>query len=289
MVEPEDVGVKVALEVLGADNVVNAVDAPLGVAPEPFDIVSMGAARHVLLGAVGHGFMGITKTGKAVVSPMFVGVDRRIVGVYVLLEHRDDGSSLAIGFDFHHGSALAFNHPHHNGLADGSPTSVELLRLMLVGFLPADVSFVNLYLSEQGGAVLLGHQLADLGEHPPSRLVGDTGFPLQLLGGYAGPGRGHEEHRVEPSPQGSGGLVKDGVCRGGDVVAAELTGVDLAPRDPVVVRNLLALLASNTGRPSCVLEEVQAGILVWKLLLEVLYCVLFHATSLSEKVRDVKG
>ena len=43
MVEAVDVGVQVTLQVPRADNVVNAVDAPPGVAPEPFDIVGMGA------------------------------------------------------------------------------------------------------------------------------------------------------------------------------------------------------------------------------------------------------
>ena len=53
MGEPVHVGVQVALQVFGADRVVNAVDAPLGIAPEAFDIVGMGASCNVLLGAAG--------------------------------------------------------------------------------------------------------------------------------------------------------------------------------------------------------------------------------------------
>ena len=44
MVEPVHVGVEVALQVFGADRVVNAVDSPLRVTPEAFDIVGMGAS-----------------------------------------------------------------------------------------------------------------------------------------------------------------------------------------------------------------------------------------------------
>ena len=68
MIEAVDVGVQVALEILGADDVVNAVDTPLGVAPEPFDVVGMGAARHVLLGTVDHGFVGIAKARQVIVG-----------------------------------------------------------------------------------------------------------------------------------------------------------------------------------------------------------------------------
>ena len=81
MVEAEDIGIKVALQILGADDVVNAVDSPFRVAPEAFDIVGMGASCNVLFGAVDHGFMGIAETGKVVVGSVFVGVDGSIVGM----------------------------------------------------------------------------------------------------------------------------------------------------------------------------------------------------------------
>ena len=40
MIVAEDVGVKIALQVLGTDGGVDPVYAPLGVAPEAFDVVS---------------------------------------------------------------------------------------------------------------------------------------------------------------------------------------------------------------------------------------------------------
>ena len=52
MIEPVHVGIEVALEVLGADRMIHAVNAPLGVAPKSFDVVGMGAASDVLLGRV---------------------------------------------------------------------------------------------------------------------------------------------------------------------------------------------------------------------------------------------
>ena len=52
MVEPEDVGVQVALQVLGADHMVNAVNPALGVAPKTLNVIGMDIAGDVLLGGV---------------------------------------------------------------------------------------------------------------------------------------------------------------------------------------------------------------------------------------------
>ena len=289
MVEAEDIGIKVALQVFGADRVVNAVDAPLGVAPETFNIVGMGASCNVLLGAVGHGFMGIAETGKVVVGSVFVGVDGSIVGMDVFLDHRDDGRCFTVGLYLNHGVALALNQAYHHGLAYGSAPGPELLARVFVGFLAADVGLVNFYLSEQRDAVFLGHQLTDLGEHPPGRLVSDAGFPLQLLGRYARPGRSHEEHGVEPDLERCTGLMKDGVGSWGDVETAEFTRVDLAALNAVMTSYLIAFGAMNAVRPTGLLDEFKARIFVWELSLEVLSRVLFHANSLAGKVRDVKG
>ena len=137
MVEAVHVGVEVALQVFGADRVVNAVDAPLGVAPETFNIVGMGASCNVLLGAVDHGFMGIAETGKVVVGSVFVGVDGSIVGMDVFLDHRDDGRCFIVGLYLNHGVALALNQAYHHGLAYGSAPGPELLARVFVGFLAA--------------------------------------------------------------------------------------------------------------------------------------------------------
>jgi hypothetical protein len=289
MVEAEDIGIKVALQILWADGVVDTIDSPLRVTPEAFDIVGMGASCNVLLGAVDHGFMGIAETGKVVVGSVFVGVDGSIVGMDVFLNHRDYGGCLAVGLYLNHGTTLALDHAHHHGLANGPATGVELLGLVLVAFLPADVSLSNFYFSEQRDAVFLGHQLTDLGEHPPGRLVGDADLSFKLLGRYARPGGSHEEHSVEPGLERCTGLMKDGVGSWGDVETAEFTRVDLAALNAVMAGYLIALGAMNAVRPTGLLDEFKARIFVWELSLEVLYRVLFHANSLAGKVRDVKG
>ena len=134
----------------------NAVDSALGIAPETFDIVGMCASRDVLLGTVDHGFMSIAETGKVVIGSVFIGVDGSIVGMDVFLDHRDDGRCFTVGLYLNHGVALALNQAYHHGLAYGSAPGSELLARVFVGFLAADVSLINFYLSEQRDAVFLG-------------------------------------------------------------------------------------------------------------------------------------
>ena len=82
--------------------------------------------------------------------------------------------------------------------------------------------------------------------------------------------------------------MEDGVRGGGDVGTAELAAVDLAASDAVVVGDPITLGAMNPIGPPCAFQEVQAGIVVWKLGVELLDRVLFHALSLAGNVRAVK-
>ena len=68
MIEPVDVGIEVSLQVLEADSMIHAVNAPLGIAPKTFDIVGVSPASDVLLGTVDNGFVGIPQAGQPVVS-----------------------------------------------------------------------------------------------------------------------------------------------------------------------------------------------------------------------------
>ena len=52
MIEPVDVGVEVALEMLGTDCVVDPVDSPLDVAPHALNVVGVRPSRYVILSAL---------------------------------------------------------------------------------------------------------------------------------------------------------------------------------------------------------------------------------------------
>ena len=289
MVIPEHVGVQIPLKVLRGDDVVNAVDAAFGVAPKAFDVVGVGAAGDVFFGPMTDRFVGIAQTGQPVVSPMFVGEHGGGFRVNVVLDHRKQGGGAVVGFDLNHRIALALYQPDDGSFADRPTPGVEFLGFVLVLFLAADVGFVNLDFPEQLQSFLLGHQLADLGEHSPRRFVGDTSFPLELFCRYACPGGRHEEHRVEPGAERRTGFVEDGAGSGGDVGTTPGAGIDLPPFDAMVGRYGVALGAVNTVRPASVFDVLQAGAIVGELTIEVFERVLFHVPMILETVRAVKG
>ena len=73
-------------------------------------------------------------------------------------------------------------------------------------------------------------------------------------------------------------LWKDGIGSWGDVDTTEFARVDLAALNAVMASYLIALGAMNAVRPTGLLDEFKARILIGELSLEVLYRVLFHAT-----------
>ena len=258
----------------------NAVNAPLGIAPHPFHVVGVCPTRNVFLGAVLDGFMGVAKAGQASVAEQFIGVDSGI-RAGMSLNHRYQGTGLHIWHNLDDSRPSAFHHTGNDGLAC-CPTST------LPRSLPADVRFVHLNLSEQDH-IVLSHEGAYLFEHSPSCLVSDANLSLKLLGGYASSGRGHEEYGMEPRLERRGRLVKDGIGCRGDVSSAELTAIDLPPRDSEVLGNTLALGAGYPFRPTGALQELKARVFIWELGIELLYRVLVHDPILPDKVRAVKG
>ena len=167
----------------------------------------------------------------------------------------------------------AFHHAGDDGFASGSPAPLSWP-------LAPDVGLVNLDLAEEGDTVL-DHELTDLLEHPPGRLVGNADLPFKLLGRYARPGGSHEEHGMEPRLEGSRGLVEDGVRRGGYLSPTEFATVDLAARDAVVIGGFSALGAGHTVGPAGCFEEVQANVVIGELGVELLNRVLFHEPMIA--------
>ena len=193
--------------------------------------------------------MGVSETGESVVATEFIGVDDGVPTVpNVLLNHRDKSVGLDVRDNLYDSPPASFDHARNDGFPR-SPTAP-------FAWAPsADVGFVNFHVTKQDN-VVLGHEGADLLEHPPGRLVGDSQFPLKLLGRYARASGSHEEHGVEPRLEGSGGLVEDGVCRGGYVGSTEFAAVDLPASDSVVAGHPLTLGAGDAVGPASVLEEV---------------------------------
>lgn len=288
MIEPEHVRIQVALQVLGADYMVYAVNPSLGVAPEAFDVVRVGIPCNVLLGGMEYRFVGISQAGKAIVCGVLIGIDGSALD-NVGLDHRENRNGPVVGLNLHHGVAFPFHHADYCSLAYISPARVEFLGFMLIAFLATHIGFVNLDFAKELEAPVLGHEFANLVEHPPCRLVGNAGFSLKLLGGNAGSGRGHEEHSVEPCPQGSAGLVEYRIGARGDMRGTSDTGINLAGLNPAMGGNFPALLAVNAGGPAQILQVFEASVFIREHLVELLQRVLFHMFKVAESSCVVKG
>ena len=101
---------------------------------------------------------------------------------------------------------------------------------------------------------------------------------------------------MEPRQQRRGRLVENGSCRGGNLSPAIFTTIDLLCADAKMFGHLLTFLASDAVGPPGSFNEVQAGIIVRELCLEVLdgvsphsYQPLYDSYSLAHPIRDVKG
>ena len=133
--------VDVALQVLRAEMVVDPVEAALQNRPDALDAVGVRHPVHELLGAVVHGAVEIL--GHAPIGGVLIGAERRSRNED--LPHH--------GLDLRHGRSRQDRrldpsspspHPKDGGLAYRSPSRLDLLRLVLVRFLAADVGLVGL-------------------------------------------------------------------------------------------------------------------------------------------------
>lgn len=278
MVVPEHIRIQVRLKMLGSDVTVRPGNPVLDDAPETVYGLGMGRAVHVLLGRMVDGLMVESQVGESAIAGHLVGVDGcPFSSGNVLLDDGQECLGLHVISYQHHSVALTFHQSHSDGLASGPTTPLPRA-------LPTNVGFVNLDLPEEG-RVVTSHHLADLGEHPPGRLVGNPQLPLQVLGRDAHSSVGHQEHSIEPEAQRCRRLVVDSASGGVNMVATVVTAIGFAACYFVVLGDLLAGLAENPIRIQILLQPFKASIIGGELGIKLLFREPFHRL-LSLQRRD---
>lgn len=258
----------------------DTTDAALNQAPEALNGVRVYVSHDVDSAGMMDAMMQVPCASYSAVTQEFVGEDGAL-GHHVLFDRGQERCRRRVRSDPGDDLALTLTQAHDHGFTRRA--SSALART------PAtEVTFVGFDLSCQGADAFI-HQEPDLLEHPPCRFVGDAQFALELLGRDTTAGGGHEEHGVEPGPQGRGGLVEDRPGQRVDMVSALLAGVRGPFAEAVVEGDALLGRAGDAVRPPGVLEEVEAGGIGGELLLEIVDRVPFHGSSLPEAVRAVKG
>jgi hypothetical protein len=263
----ESVFVDVGLKIMGTDRMINARYATLDQRPEALDAVRVDFATNILLGVVLDSQVRVSQPRHVVVAGELICKKNRLA-VNGSGHKRDKRVPLDIGDDLSHHLAVPFHSADYLCLALCPTTTLASSH-------STDIGLVNLYLTAEL-AVILVKQFAYLREHSPSRLVGDSCFTLDLLGGNPASGGRHNEYGVEPGSERGLGLVEYRVGCGGHLSPAEVAGIDLAPRYAVVRGHFLALLAVYAVWKANVLDMLKTGVLIGELLVKVLYGIALH-------------
>jgi hypothetical protein len=269
---------------------INTINTPLDSAPQRLYSVNVGNTGDVLLGYVLDDFMGETELFNPIIAAKLIGKDCGVTSIgNVLSDEGEQRSGLNIGNYSGDCVPVALSQTYNRSFT-GCATAPRPSPLT------ADIGFIHLDLSSQGINILI-HELADLFEHAPSRLIGNSQFPLKLFSRDTRFGGGHYKHGVKPGAERGIRFMEDSASSRRYVRPAEVAGVNFTIGYTVMGSNLLALRAVNAFRPASILEKIKAGIIGRELLLEVFYSVGFHWLSpislytyiITQYIRVVKG
>jgi len=193
MVVSESVFVHISLKVEGINTMMDSVYSSLGKTPETFDVVGMNDPISVFAIGMTDLVMGVSLFTESSIPMIVVSEDNR-TGRYPLLDFGVDSSSPEIWNYLGTDVPFPLNHAHNDSLFVSTTATLPAMRL------PADIGVVNLDLSGKRVDVL-SHEFADLAEHSPGCLVGDSQFSFKLFCGDTTSGRSHQEYSIEPMPE----------------------------------------------------------------------------------------
>ena len=196
VVLPRELG-DVALEVLGAELVERAFVGAFKEAPKALD---PGRVRHVadvLTSRVPDRFV----VREPLVSTVVIGIDHRTwygVAFDKPLQRRRVGMlDDACG----HAVRLPILRANHGGFSHRSAPRVELLPLVFIALLAADIGFIHFDRAGEGVAGWRDPRFADAMQHDPGGRLGHADIAMELHAGNALQAREFERHRKGPLPQ----------------------------------------------------------------------------------------
>lgn len=134
----------------------------------------------------------------------------------------------------------------------------------------AIIGFVNLNRWPLQFEVAIRHETANLPEHAPCGFVGDASLALDLLRGDAATGGTDEKRCIEPQPERSRGLLKDGSSQRVDVMPAMVARIGGTATHAVVLALYAALAAlSHAAWIPLLFDVLKTSVIVRKLFVEV--------------------
>src|SRR5205085_9930809 len=121
---------------------------------------------------------------------------------------------------------------------------------------------------------ILREKCANLLKHAPRCFIRHACFPLDLLCGDSAACRRHQVHGIKPETKRRAGLLENGSCHWRDHAAAIIASVCRTTANPMVLALCLALLTvPDAAWKPLFFEKFKAGVIVWKLRVEIVYRV----------------
>lgn len=196
IIQAEGEFINVAMQVLRAGMMVDAVHPALHYRPNALDRVRVDSAPAVFPGAMVHGFMAEKQSANSSVSGCLISHKLR-TNLYVLKNSTLQALFIYVGNRIGDGASTALSEADYSRLADRSASGAEFLRFVLVGFLAAEKGFISFDNAFQFGEFAAA-SLTESMEHEPCGFLLDADFFGDLHGGDSFAGRHKQVHGVEP-------------------------------------------------------------------------------------------
>ena len=261
IVQAEGEFVNVAVKVLRAGVMVNAVHPTLHHCPNALNGIRIHIASAVLPCAVIHGIVAEKESANSSVASRFIG--HQLGADFDILKHRPVQALFVGVFDGISNRATATLTESYDGsLAYRSATSTKFLGLMFVGFFPAEKGFIGFDYSLQFGEFTAA-SLAQAVKHEPCRFLLYTDLFGDLHGRHAFASRDEQVHGIEPFVERDVRPLEDSAGAEREIKLALIAAMkaSLARRDAILTGTSWA---GNAFRPETALKVDSRRFLIGK-------------------------
>ena len=248
-----------------ADMVIAANDAALQETPEVLDIIRVDLATDVLACRMRCGVVFVTQCLQIVIAVVLIRSDQINLVAYCLADKPIKRSRIGILDNLADHVALAGDSSDHRGLAAQARNMLTLIPMAVLVF-PADSSFVYFDNAHQLSELSILHSRTEPMAQIPSRRVGRSDLPLNLLCADSLLSVEHAPENFKPSAERIVGILENRARNDGKPITRLAAFLALpVPWTMGQFPDLFvpATRASNNAiRPAAILQELFARILV---------------------------
>lgn len=267
---------------------INATYATFNSTPKRLNCVHMGVTSNVLLSTMLDNFMPISQLGNKIIARQFICKDHT-VSFNMLPNHRQKCSAFNIWDYLSDCLTLSLGQSYYRSFSRCSTPTLPRMFTSHVGL-------VNFNFSSKWIDSLI-HKLANLFKYSPRCLIGNTKFPFKLFSRDTCLSRSHNKNSVKPRSKWSITLMEDSPRGWRNTSTTEFACIEFAISSLVMLCYLPTFITIYTFWESRLKKEIEARIIIRKLLVEIFYSIGFHIFSpisvytytIAQNLRNVKG